>query len=502
VVSISPDGRTLLAGGMHGLALLDAATLRPLRTFAAHGEWAQQLAFSPDGRLAIMATLGGTVRIWETATARELASLVTFKDGEWIAVTPEGYFACSARGDAHLNVRLGSRVVGIEAYREALYRPDLVQASLAGQPLGEFRSIAQIKPAPLVSLVQVPARVDQEALEVKVRLADQGGGIGDLRLFLNGTAVLLDQARGLQVRPGGDGLRGFTVRLAPGPNTLRAVAFNADNSMSAESEPAQVEAAIQRVRKPRLHALVVGIQTFRNPNLALRYPVADANAFADTLQRVSGRLFDQVQVQRLTTPEQTSRDALRDAFRGFQGLDPEDTFLFFVASHGTVDDGEYFLLTSNVGATSTQRLRSDALSQADLKDLIANVPCTKKLVFLDTCSAGALGSELQKTLLTRGMSEQSAVNVLSRAVGSTILSASTSAQEALEGYQGHGLFTYVLTQGLQGKAARAPGDFIRTTELATYVEDQVPALAEQVFHRAQFPTVCISGQGFPIGKGD
>jgi uncharacterized caspase-like protein len=130
------------------------------------------------------------------------------------------------------------------------------------------------------------------------------------------------------------------------------------------------------------------------------------------------------------------------------------------------------------------------------------VPCTKKLVFLDTCNAGALGTELQRILLTRGLSQQSAMNLLSRAVGSTILSAATSAQEALEGYQGHGLFTYVLTEGLKGKAALAPGGFIRTTELATCVEDQVPALAEQVFHRAQFPTVCISGQGFPIGKGD
>ena len=61
-------------------------------------------------------------------------------------------------------------------------------------------------------------------------------------------------------------------------------------------------------------------------------------------------------------------------------------------------------------------------------------------------------------MLTRGMSEDTAMKVLSRAVGSTILSASTSIQEALEGYNGHGLFTYVLTEGLSGKADKGNQD--------------------------------------------
>ena len=97
-------------------------------------------------------------------------------------------------------------------------------------------------------------------------------------------------------------------------------------------------------------------------------------------------------------------------------------------------------------------------------------------------------------------SEDTAIKVLSRAVGSTILSASTSVQEALEGYQGHGLFTYVLADGLKGKADKGRSGFVRTTELADYVDNEVPQLAEQVFQRAQYPTISISGQAFPIGQ--
>jgi len=73
-------------------------------------------------------------------------------------------------------------------------------------------------------------------------------------------------------------------------------------------------------------------------------------------------------------------------------------------------------------------------------------------------------------------------------------------QEAVEGYQGHGLFTYVLVEGLKGKADKGKTGYVKTTELADYVDSEVPVLAEKVFKKAQYPTISISGQAFPIGK--
>jgi hypothetical protein len=58
----------------------------------------------------------------------------------------------------------------------------------------------------------------------------------------------------------------------------------------------------------------------------------------------------------------------------------------------------------------------------------------------------------------------------------------------------------VLAEGMNGKADKSKSGLIKTTELADYVDNKVPALAEKVFKRAQYPTISISGQGFPIGK--
>jgi uncharacterized caspase-like protein len=248
-----------------------------------------------------------------------------------------------------------------------------------------------------------------------------------------------------------------------------------------------------------MHALVIGINEFKNPKLKLNYPAADAELFAKTLQGAGAGLFEKVNIKKLVAREETTSNTILGELKTFQSLRPDDMFVFYIASHGTVDEGEYFLITSNVGSLRTERLRTDAISQNSLKEAISNIPATKKLIIIDTCNAGALGEAIQAAMLTRGMSEDTALKILSRAVGSTILSASTSIQEALEGYNGHGLFTYVLAEGLRGKADKGGTGYVKTTELADYVDNEVPVLAEKIFKRAQYPTVSISGQPFPIG---
>ena len=88
------------------------------------------------------------------------------------------------------------------------------------------------------------------------------------------------------------------------------------------------------------------------------------------------------------------------------------------------------------------------------------MPTTKKLIVLDTCNAGKVGEAIQVAVLTRGLNEDAALKLLSRAVGSTIFSASSSVQEALErATKGHGLFTYVVAEGLKGKTRPQPRRF-------------------------------------------
>lgn len=504
-LALSHDEKYLLTADYGNLLTLwNFSTGEKVRTLTGHTDLIKSAIFSSDSTMILSSGFfDGTARLWDTASGKELVRFITFRDGEWIAITPEGYYNASANGDHYLNVRSGGNFYGIENYREAFFRPDLVKLALSGGSLHGYRTLADIKLPPVVNITSTPATSVNEEFKVTIRLEERGGGIGDVRLFLNGSAVMLDNSRALQIvqkKSALESYRSYNVRLAPGINNIRVVAFNADNSMQSNEATQQIEAKFSSARRPAMHALIIGIQNFKNPKLQLRYAAADAELMASTLRQTGKNLFEQVNITLLTTPADTTRDAVIKTLETYRSILPNDLFVFFVASHGTVDEGEYFLLTSNVGSTSTDKLKRDALSQRDLKERIANIPATKKLIIIDTCNAAALGDAIQVAMLTRGMSEDTAMKVLARAVGSTIISASTSVQEALEGYRGHGLLTWAIAEGLQGKADADRDGFIKTTELANYVDDEVPRIAEQQFKRAQYPTISPSGQAFPLSK--
>jgi WD40 repeat protein len=493
----------IISGGYDNMIKFwDLKTGKKIKELKGHRDYISSLKCFNNDKYLISGSRDGTVRLWNVETGKEIAMFVSFTDGEWVTITPEGYYDASENGDKYLNVRIGNSVYGIENYRETFFRPDLVKLALSGQALKDFKTLADIKLPPQVEILNAPSSAQQEEIDITVKLTDQGGGIGDVRLYLNETAVLVDGARGMKkISQDKTQTRSYRIKLVGGANVIKAVAFNADNSMQSNAAMHTVVASL-KLKKPSMYVLAIGINEFKNPKLELRYAVADAKLFVEALKESAKELFEKIEVRLLTTKEETTKESIKAALEGMRGISPEDVFVFYVASHGIAEEGEYFLLTSNVGSVSTNRLREDALTQAELKEMIANVRSTKKFIALDACNSGKLGEELQVAMLarTRGMSEETAIKILSRAVGSMILSASTTQQEALEGYEGHGLFTFVLAEGLRGKADKDNDGVIRTVELSDYVDLKVPEIAERVFKRAQYPTATPSGQAFPIGK--
>jgi WD40 repeat protein len=502
-VAFSPDGKYALSGGGDGKTIIwDLASGSKWKVLAGHtGSLGAYAKFSPNGKQVI--SIGdASTRIWDIATGEEVASMIAFEDGEWIITTANGYYNSSPKGDQYLSVQVKGKDYTIEQLRESFYRPDLVNLALSGGSLKGLKNVANVKPPPVVAIVDTPKSINKSDAAITLKITDAGGGIGDIRLYLNGSAVMLDSTRGVKIVSSNQNeiSKTYQLKLSSGVNVVRAIAFNADNTMQSTDAIYEITASFKLIGKPSLYALVIGINEYKNPKLQLNYAVADAALFADTLKKGASALFEKVEVKKLSSKEETTRENILKELKAMQSLNPDDLFVLYVASHGTVDDGEYFLITSNVGSTRTEKLKTDAIGQTVFKELVGNIPATKKLIIIDTCNAGALGEAIQVAMLTRGMSEDTAMKILSRAVGSTILSAATSMQEALEGYQGHGLFTYVLTEGLKGKADKGNTGYVKTTELADYVDNEVPTLAEKIFKKAQYPTISISGQAFPIGK--
>ena len=505
-IAITPNSKYAICGGSDKtLKLWDIETGKEIRTFKGHNNQITSLAITQNGKYAISGSSDGTVKYWDIKTGKELLTTISFTDGEWLSITPEGYFNASENGAKHLNILTGPmEVSSIDQYFETFYRPGIVASVMSDTKDVQYAStkptlkLSDVKPAPEVSIVNTNESTDKEELKVTLKIKPSSGGVGQVRLYLDDVLIKTDGDRAFKRQRSEGIFKTYSIKLPKGKHSVRAIVYNEANTMASKEDRFEVVSTYNPIVKPNIHAVVIGIDEYKNPSIALKYAVADAELFAKTIKAKTKGLYGDVKVQLLTSKEQTSKEFITKTLKDLESISPNDLFIFFVASHGMVEDAKYHMITSNVGALSTRGIKKEAISQELLRDMIANIPTTKKFIILDTCNSGALGQAIEVALLTRGLNETTAMKVLSRAVGSTIISASSSSQEALEGYKGHGLLTYVLSQGLKGKADSDRDGYIKTREIANYIEDTVPEIAEKEFKRAQYPFVSPLGNGFPL----
>lgn len=132
-LSFSPDGKVLAATGPEGLVkLFESASGQELATLSGHSKLVKRVVFSADGKLIATAGLDSVVKIWDRATLRELLSLRDHvKPIEALAFSPDGTKLASGGGDDIIRIwnvadgKLLAKYTGSSGSVSALtYTPD------------------------------------------------------------------------------------------------------------------------------------------------------------------------------------------------------------------------------------------------------------------------------------------------------------------------------------------------------------------------------------------
>ena len=567
--TFTPDGQSILAGGPNGelrLYALDGSTRAQL---VGHSGMIKALSVSPDGRWALSGANDQTLKLWDLqlippsghTQITPVLTLFPAEDGEWIAWTPEGYFAASPQG-AHLigysvnqGVLHAAAYVSVDQLYDHFYRPDLVHAKLYGDPLHLWQqaeaavSVTKIIAkglAPQVALIDPSGdtNLDLDRISVQARVIDQGGGIGKVVWKINETTVATGSYADHPLSPlttadmEGQPRNAINIEqpleLLPGDNRVAVFAFNRRNEIASapaqftitvpqlppqptavvtatlaergtpkESVPTKISesplpAKDNAARKPMLQLFVVGVNRYRDKALQLNYAVEDGQAIADIVRRKCGPLFTDVKVTSLFDDQVTQKGMQKAFHQAKESILPQDVFIFYLAGHGVTLDGRYYFLPQDFRYTNDDAVRTNAVNQDHLQAWLAEVPARKSLVLIDTCESGSFAKSM---VTTRGMAEKAAIAKLTRATGRATIVASTDTQPAIEGYEGHGVFTYVIIKGLEQADSQFGNrdGYTGLFELAAYVNDQVPAITLNAFNFEQIPQVHLVGMDFPIG---
>jgi len=244
--------------------------------------------------------------------------------------------------------------------------------------------------------------------------------------------------------------------------------------------------------------LVVSINRYRDKALWLRYAVPDGQELIASVRQAAAPLVREVKVTSLFDEQATMAELEATFVRVGAQTSPHDIFVLYLAGHGMTLDGRYHFIPQDFHYTNEDAVRHSAITQDHLQRWLAAVPARKSVVLIDTCESGSFSQSLA---VMRGMVEKTAIDRLSRATGRATIVAATDTPPAMEGYEGHGIFTYAVIQALwhadtvSGNRDGITGLF----ELAAYVQARVPEITMQAFAYEQLPQVHMQGSDFPVG---
>jgi uncharacterized caspase-like protein len=268
------------------------------------------------------------------------------------------------------------------------------------------------------------------------------------------------------------------------------------------SKPVQVNVQVRAPtpgEQPALHVLAVGVSRYRDQSLTkgVAFAANDARAVASAFERGGRGLYREVRTRVLADSEAT-RDGILGATRAMtNAVGPQDAFVIYLAGHGVSIEGDYHYVPWETRYNNQAALKGQSLGAEAMRGMLAMIPASKVLVLLDTCSAGRFS-----LVEGRALDDKAALDRLQRLSGRALIAAAADEKMAIEGEgegeNRHGVFTFALLRGLEGAADQDGDGLVNITEIAGFIDAQLPEITKRKWGYEQFPVMETRGNVFPV----
>jgi hypothetical protein len=339
---------------------------------------------------------------------------------------------------------------------------------------------------PFIAIVtpQNHAIVETDILRFSAVVEDSEG-IEKISVFVNGQKVDTADARGIGVArqtPKKHVSLSMNLKLKEGINDVEVRATDTEGL----TEGKTVTVECQKINK-NIWAVVIGINKYKNIT-PLKYAVADAKAFYK-------HLTEQLRVPKENVSLLLDESADLRQMRSILGThlkrkaSKDDYVILYFAGHGGTEkdsnspdgDGlEKYLLPVNVDPDD---LYASGLPMREITRIFDRISAEKLVFFADACYSGASGGRTFGVSGIRAHISDKFLDRITKGKGRVILTASGANEVSAENPEiGHGVFTYFLLEGLNGRADFNDDGLITIDETYDYVSEKVPEATGQAQH--------------------
>jgi WD40 repeat protein len=467
-LDISSDGKFVVSGSDDKtIKLWKISSSRAINTFYGHSDSVTSVKFGADTNFILSGSKDGTMRLWSVNSKQEVLKFCSFKNGEWITLSPDGYYNSSPEGSnlIYWVYPEGIETFSFEQFESYFKRPDIIKARLSGNFSAGMPAPKTTRP-PQIELPDHLSIQEASSKNYKLQLtASAIQNVKTVRVFVNGKPSLevpiKDKEKELSI----------DVPLISGTNRITAIAYD---EKGFSSNPKYVDVICKKIElaKPSLYIFAIGISNY--PMLSskwqLEYAHTDAKSLINAFQNQEGKLFGDVRTNLLIN-ENATVETISESLDALSAIDENDLAVIFMAGHGIRDEnGTFYFLTSE---GSFKKPQDNSLSWSLLGDYLSNIK-GRVILFLDACHSGSIVTE------TIVPNEDLAQEFFTKKRGGTmVFSASKGRQYSMESPDiggGFGIFTYALTQGLGSKSKEVDingNNFVEFQELVEYVSDYV-----------------------------
>ena len=294
--------------------------------------------------------------------------------------------------------------------------------------------------------------------------------------------------------------KSIEVSLSSGLNEVKTIVVN---EKGMESIPHVMEINYDApYKKPDLYIVSVGVSRYKNETYNLSFAAKDAIDVSDFFAK--SEVFSKIYSKVLTDENATSSN-MSQLGSFLTQADIDDVVIMFIAGHGVLDNNyNYYFGTYDMDFLNPS---NGGMPYDDLEELIMNLKCRNKLLFMDTCHSGELDTDEVETVKTNVQKSgqvafRSAGEIiqykenafglentlelsknlfadLRNGTGATVIAAAGGTEFALEGMNSeNGLFTFSLIEGIRTRRADLNRDRKYTvSEFRKYISERVVHLS-------------------------